>query len=87
MALRGITRQQSLGSRTTLDVLNAQAELFTAEVAEVSAERDLALGALQLLSATGRLTARALALPVTPYDPTQHYREVRDRWWGTKPPP
>ncbi len=87
VALRGITRQQSVGARTTLDVLNAQVELFAAEVAHVSAERDAALGALQLLQATGRLTARALALPVVPYDPTRHYREVRDRWWGTQPPP
>ena len=26
--------------------------------------------------------ARALALPVTPYDPEDNYRRVRSKWWG-----
>ena len=87
VAVRGITRQQSVGARTLIEVLNAQQELFTANVNLVSAEHDVMLGGLRLLSATGRLTAERLALPVPLYDPVRHYRAVRDRWGGATPSP
>ncbi len=87
VALRGITRQQSVGARTLLEVLNAQQELFTANVNLVSAQHDEILSTLRLLSATGRLTAEQLGLPANIYDPVRHYHEVRDRWGGTTPSP
>lgn len=87
VAVRGITRQQSVGARTLIEVLNAQQELFTANVNLVSAEHDVMLGGLRLLSATGRLTAEGLALPAPLYDPVRHYRAVRDRWNGATPSP
>lgn len=87
VAVRGITRQQGVGARTPLEVLNAQQELFTATVNLVSAQHDELLGALRLLAATGRLTADQLSLPVPIYDPVRHYREVRNRWGGTTPSP
>ncbi len=87
VAVRGITRQQGVGARTLIEVLNAQQELFTANVNLVSAEHDVTLGSLRLLSATGRLTAEGLALPAPLYDPVRHYRAVRDRWGGTTPSP
>jgi len=30
----------------------------------------------------GQLTARDLNLPVTLYDPREHYQEVREKWFG-----
>ena len=87
VALRGVTRQQSVGARTLLEVLNAQQELFTANVNLVSAQHDELLGTLRLLSATGRLSAERLGLPGPIYDPLRHYRETRDRWGGTSPAP
>ncbi len=87
VAVRGITRQQGVGARTLIEVLNAQQELFTANVNLVSAEHDVMLGGLRLLSATGRLTAEGLALPAPLYDPVRHYHAVRDRWGGATPSP
>jgi len=82
IALEGVTRENQVGSRTVLDVLNAEQELLQAEVNEVQAHHDEIVAAYQLLNATGQLTAQYLALPVDIYDPMAHYEEVHDSWVG-----
>jgi outer membrane protein len=37
-------------------------------------------------AAVGRLSALALALPVSIYDPAVHYHQVRDSWFGLRTP-
>ena len=87
VATRGVVRQQSVGARTLLDVLNAQQELFSANVRLVTAQHDQFVAALQILNAVGGLGAEELRLPVTIYDPVRHFNEVRGRWYGTTPSP
>ena len=82
IALEGVQREATVGSRTVLDVLDAEQELLDSRVAHVRARRDEAVTTYQLLSAVGRLTARDLELPVTRYDPREHYKEVRGKWFG-----
>ena len=62
IALEGVQQERELGTRTTLDVLNAEQELLDARVAQVQAERDQILSAYRLLSAIGRLTGDNLEL-------------------------
>jgi outer membrane protein len=85
LALDGVRREQEVGSRTVLDVLDAEQELLDARVNLVRAERDLVVASYELKAATGQLTAFDLGLPVTLYDFDEHYREVRNQWWGTEP--
>lgn len=82
IALEGVKQEAEVGSRTTLDVLNAEQELLNARVSLVSAERDLSVAEYGLLSATGNLTARKLALPVKYYDPQVNYDDVSGKWIG-----
>jgi len=82
IALEGVQRENQVGSRTVLDVLNAEQELLQAEVNEAQAHHDEFVAAYQLLNATGQLTAQYLALPVEIYDPAVHYEEVHDKWAG-----
>ncbi len=82
VALEGVEREAAVGSRTVLDVLDAEQELLDAKVDLVRAQRDEVVAIFQLKAAIGRLTARDMDLPVELYDPDQHYREVRDRWFG-----
>jgi outer membrane protein len=82
IALEGVTRENQVGSRTVLDVLNAEQELLQAQVNEVQAHHDEIVAVYQLLNATGQLTPQYLALPVELYDPAVHYEEVRDKWVG-----
>ena len=85
IALEGVEQEAEVGSRTTLDVLDAEQELFDVEVDLVRARRDEVVAVFGLRAATGRLTAQALGLPVPIYDPTLHYGAVRDQLWGTTP--
>ncbi len=85
VAERGVARQQSVGARTVIEVLNAQQELLAARVNLVSALRDRAVARLQVLAVTGGLSATGLDLPVPLYDPEAHYRRTRNRWYGTEP--
>jgi len=84
IALDGVQREAIVGSRTTLDVLNAEQELLNARVSLVRALANVITASHTLASSVGRLTARDLNLPVQIYDMEGYYREVRNRWvgWG-----
>jgi outer membrane protein len=86
IALSGVQEEQRVGQRTTLDVLDAQQELLNARETLIIARRDRVVASFALLSAMGRLTAEALSLPAPAYDPTAHYRAVRNRPYSTRTP-
>ncbi|WP_142850286.1 TolC family outer membrane protein [Telmatospirillum sp. J64-1] len=83
LALEGVREEALVGARTVLDVLDAEQELLDAQVSLVRAQRDEQVAAFQLRSAVGSLTAMALGLPVTVYDPIEHYEQTRGRWIGS----
>ena len=82
IALEGVRQENLVGSRTVLDVLDAEQEVLDAQVSLVVAQRDELLADFALKQAMGHLTAQALALPVTVYDPEVDYLDVRNRWYG-----
>lgn len=82
LAYEGVRREQEVGARTILDVLNAEQELLNSRVAVVTSRRNAAVAAYQLLAATGQLTARNLDLKVKFYDPNDYYDENAARWFG-----
>jgi len=82
LALKGVERETFVGLRTTLDVLDAEQEVFAARVNLVSAERDEVFSGYWVLATIGELTAQALELPVEHYDAEAHYRNVSDKWFG-----
>jgi outer membrane protein len=82
IALEGVEREAIVGSRTTLDVLNAQQALLTSQVTLVQNLSQLITASYQVASALGRLTARDLHLPVPLYDDTAYYNAVKDKWTG-----
>ncbi len=82
IALEGVRQEELVGARTVLDTLDAEQELLDARVNLVLAQRDEAVAIFTVLSAIGELTVQRLGLDVTVYDETEHYRAVRDRWFG-----
>ncbi|MBC7905992.1 MAG: TolC family outer membrane protein [Rhodospirillaceae bacterium] len=74
-----------LGTRTLLDMLNAEQELFEARINLIGARRDQMNAAYRGVAAMGRMTAEALNLAVVRYDPAEHYQQVRGTWagWGS----
>lgn len=83
LALDGVQQEYQVGSRTTVDVLNAELGLLSAQVSLASAERDQLVASYQVLSAIGHLTARRLSLGGPYYDPENNLKRVKDKWIGT----
>jgi outer membrane protein len=82
VALEGVEREAIVGSRTTLDVLNATQTLLNSRTTLVQNLSQVVIASYQVASAIGRLTARDLHLPVPLYDDTAYYNAVKDRWAG-----
>ncbi len=86
IALNGVREEAKAGQRTTLDVLNAQQALVNARVALVTAQHDRVVASYGVLNAVGRLSPLVLNLATTVYDPSVHYHQVRDSWFGVRTP-
>jgi outer membrane protein len=86
IALNGVREEAKAGQRTTLDVLNAQQALVNARVALVTAQHDRVVASYAVLNAVGRLSPQVLNLATTVYDPSVHYHQVRDSWFGVRTP-
>jgi len=82
VALNGVRQEALVGSRTTLDVLNAEQELLNSQVNLITARHDVQVAYYSVLFGIGRLTARTLGLPVEYYDEEKYYKEVGSRWIG-----
>ena len=83
IALEGVQREAIVGSRTTLDVLNAEQALLNSRVTLVQNLSSLVTASYSVAAAIGRLTARDLNLNVPLYDETAYYNAVRQRLFGT----
>jgi outer membrane protein len=81
-AVDGVTQEQRGGERSVLDILNAQEEFLGAQIAVEASKHDVVVAAYRLLASTGQLTANALRLPVTLYDPQEHYDKTATAWFG-----
>lgn len=81
-AADGVQREVLVGSKTVLDALTIEQNLLNARVSLEQARHDVALNTFKVLSSIGQLTAQGLHLSVPIYDPAEHYREVRDQWFG-----
>lgn len=90
LALEGVRAENSVGTRTVLEVLNAEQELLNARVTLVGARRDAYVAGFALLAALGKAEARDLGLDGGAlYDPAINYRRVRGNLndWSKDPTP
>ena len=80
IALEGTRKEEALGNRTVLDVLNAYQTLLVSQVSEVQARHDFYVAGLQLMQSMGKLTAQKLGLNVKNYDAEGHYQNTKGKW-------
>ena len=83
LALEGVKQEALVGTRTTLNVLEAEQTLVTSQISLVTSQRDQIVVAYQLIAATGQMTARVLRLGVPIYDADANQRNVRGKFIGT----
>jgi outer membrane protein len=86
VALQGVQKEAAGGQRTTVDVLNSEADLISAKARLIGAQRDRVIASYTLLSAIGHLDVKTLALNTPDYLPETHYHQVRDAWQGLRTP-
>lgn len=79
VAAEGVRQEAQVGLRTTLDVLNQELELRSAEVTLASARRNEYVAQANLLAAMGRLEGPDLDPTLERYDPAANYQRVRNR--------
>lgn len=80
LSLQGVRAENSVGTRSILDILDAEQEALNARVQLVSARRNAYVAAFTLLAAMGRAEARDLGLdPAILYDPQRNYRRVQGK--------
>lgn len=77
VAFDGVREEARLGSRTTLDVLNAEQELLDARANRITAQSAEFTAAYSLLASMGLLTVDNLNLAVEKYDPEAYYNQVQ----------
>ena len=80
IALEGVREESRVGSRTVLDVLDAEEELLNAQVSNVSARSSHIISQFSLLRAVGLLNANYLDLPTQKYDFQAMYDDIEGRW-------
>jgi TolC family type I secretion outer membrane protein len=83
VAVDGVLREQAVGTRTVLDVLDTQQDLLESQRSLVGARRDELQFAYEVKQAVGTLTAELMRLPVDYYNPEAYYGDVRNQWFGT----
>lgn len=78
LSLEGVKAENSVGSRTILDILNAEQEALNARVQLVTARRNAHVAAFTVIAAIGHAQAEDLGLASgAPYDPMMNDRRVR----------
>ena len=82
LSLEGVRAENSVGTRTILDILNAEQELLNSQVTLVTARRDAYVAGFALLAAMGQAEARDLGLDGgVLYDPVANYQRVHHKIW------
>lgn len=90
LSLEGVRAENSVGSRTILDILNAEQEAVNAKVQLVTARRNAYVAGFSLLAAMGHAEADDLNLDAGAlYDPMVNYDRVKGKWfdWDFDPAP
>ena len=76
-AFDGVREEARLGTRTTLEVLDAEQELLNAKVSRLQSEANRYIGVYNVLASMGLLTVQHLGLGVATYDPETYYNRVK----------
>lgn len=79
LASEGVRQENQVGTRTIIEVLNAEQELLNTRVNLATALRDEQVAGYALLAAAGGAEAVALGVPVTPYNPEINAKRVRHK--------
>lgn len=79
LAFAGMHREELYGLRSTIETLNAEQDLFSAQLNFLSSRYTEYVSRAQLLAAIGALKAEAIVTGLQKQDPNDNFRKVRNR--------
>ena len=82
MAVEGVKKENEVGSRTLLDVLDAEQELLEEKVEVIKVKRDKFVTIFKLIAHMGKLSPSDLNLDVNVYSLDKNYLAVKNMWLG-----
>lgn len=82
IAYEGMKQEESLGSKTIVDVLRAEERLNQARDGRVEARKGLALSAYKIKALAGGLTAKGMELKVAYFEPEQEFKKIKTKIIG-----
>lgn len=82
IAYESITQEELLGSKTILDVLNAETQLSQSKSQKVDADTQYVLAAYQIKALLGQVTAKALKLNVKYFSPEDEFKRIKKKIIG-----
>ena len=85
IALQGVREEEKVGTRTTLDVLDAEQELLIDNVEYVKAKKELFYLSFKLMESLGFLTPENLKLDIKTENNNIYYNKIKKLWLGFEP--
>ena len=82
MAVEGVKKENEVGSKTLLDVLDAEQDLLEEKVEAIMVKRDKSITIFSLMAFLGKLSPSELSLDVSVYDLDKNYEAVKNIWLG-----
>ena len=80
LVVDGTIQERDVGQKTTLDVLNAQADLTSARESLITARATKMIAAFSLLAAAGKLSPEVLGLNIPVHSADGYIASVEDVW-------
>ena len=81
-AVEGVKKENEVGSRTLLNVLDAEQDLLEEKVEVIKVKRDKFVTIFNLMAYMGKLSISDLNLDVSVYDLDKNYLAVKNMWLG-----
>jgi len=82
LAVEGVKKENEVGSRTLLDVLDAEQDLLEEKVEGIKVKRDKFVTIFNLMAYMGKLSSSDLNLDVDIYSLDKNYLAVKNMWLG-----
>ena len=82
LALEGVRKEADVGTRTLLNVLDAEQDVLEEKVELIKAKRDKIYTSFAILAKVGRLNPEGLNLEVKMYDTNKNYTKIKKLWLG-----
>ena len=82
MAAEGVKKEYEVGSRTLLDVLDAEQDLLEEKVEIIKVKRDKFVTIFKLIASMGKLSSTNLNIEVSSHDHEKNYVAVKNMWLG-----